>query len=50
VAAKSGQQVDLIITDLGSGLNYQKVGFQRLSLLILQGQVKELILPTTIDG
>ena len=35
---------DIIIKDLGSGMNYKKTGFVRLLGLILSGQVKELIL------
>jgi predicted site-specific integrase-resolvase len=44
VEQQAGKPVDLVISDLGSGLNYKKAGFKRLLLLILQGQVKELIL------
>ena len=42
--AQAGKPVDLVISDLGSGLNYKKTGFKRLLLLILQGKVRELIL------
>ena len=42
--AQAGKPVDLVISDLGSGLNYKKTGFKRLLLLILQSRVKELIL------
>jgi predicted site-specific integrase-resolvase len=44
VVAQAINKPDLIISDLGSGLNYKKPGFKRLLLLILQGKVKELIL------
>jgi putative resolvase len=44
VTQQSGKPLDLVISDLGSGLNYKKPGFKRLLLLILQGKVKELIL------
>ena len=44
VKSQAGKPVDLIISDLGSGLNYKKAGFRRLLLLILQGKVKELVL------
>jgi excisionase family DNA binding protein len=44
VENRAGKPVDLIISDLGSGLNYKKAGFRRLLLLILQGKVRELIL------
>jgi predicted site-specific integrase-resolvase len=44
VEQRSGKPVDLVISDLGSGLNYKKAGFKRLLLLILQGKVRELIL------
>ena len=44
VHEKSGKPVDLVIKDLGSGLNYKKSGFKQLLLLLLQGKVKELIL------
>ncbi len=36
--------MDLVIQDLGSGLNYKKSGFKQLLLLLLQGKVKERIL------
>ena len=38
------QNPDLVIKDLGSGLNYKKAGFHKLLTLILNNQVKELIL------
>jgi predicted site-specific integrase-resolvase len=44
VKAKSTSKVDMVISDLGSGLNYKKAGFRRLLLLILQNKVKELVL------
>jgi putative resolvase len=44
VQEKSGKPVDLVIKDLGSGMNYKKSGFKQLLLLLLQGNVKELIL------
>jgi predicted site-specific integrase-resolvase len=44
VTSQAGKPVDLVISDLGSGLNYKKAGFRRLLLLILQGKVKELAL------
>ena len=44
VTENAGKPMDLVISDLGSGLNYKKAGFKRLLLLILQGKVKELIL------
>ena len=44
VQEKAGKPVDLVIKDLGSGLNYKKSGFKQLLLLLLQGKVKELIL------
>ena len=44
VKSQAGKPVDLIISDLGSGLNYKKAGFRQLLLLILQGKVRELIL------
>lgn len=44
VHEKSGKPVDLVIQDLGSGLNYKKSGFKQLLLLLLQGKVKALIL------
>jgi putative resolvase len=44
VTSQAKKPVDLIISDLGSGLNYKKAGFRRLLLLILQGEVKELVL------
>ena len=44
VKSQAGKPVDLIISDLGSGLTYKKAGFRRLRLLILQGKVKELVL------
>jgi predicted site-specific integrase-resolvase len=44
VTENAGKPVDLVISDLGSGLNYKKTGFKRLLLLILQGKVSELIL------
>jgi predicted site-specific integrase-resolvase len=44
VQEQAGKPVDLVISDLGSGLNYKKAGFKRLLLLILQGRVRELIL------
>ena len=44
VENRADKPVDLIISDLGSGLNYKKAGFRRLLLLILQGKVRELIL------
>jgi len=44
VQQNAGKPVDLVITDLGSGLNYKKSGFRKLLLLLLQGQVKELLL------
>ena len=44
VEQRAGKPVDLVISDLGSGLNYKKTGFKRLLLLILQGQLRELIL------
>ena len=44
VKAHSTSKLDLVISDLGGGLNYKKAGFKRLLLLILQGKVKELIL------
>ena len=40
----STQPVELVISDLGSGLNYKQPGFKRLLLLIRQGKVRELIL------
>lgn len=44
VKAQSTNPVNLVISDLGSGLNYKKPGFRRLLLLILQGKVRELVL------
>ncbi len=44
VEQQSGKSVDVVIQDLGSGMNYKKSGFKRLLLLLLQGRVKELIL------
>lgn len=44
VQEKAGKPVGLVISDLGSGLNYKKAGFRRLLLLILEGRVKERIL------
>jgi predicted site-specific integrase-resolvase len=44
VTAQSANPVNLVISDLGSGLNYKKPGFKRLLLLILQGKVRELVL------
>ena len=44
VQQHSGKKVDLVIKDLGSGLNYQKTGFKQLLLLLLQGKIKELVL------
>ncbi len=44
VQKQAGKPVDRVISDLGSGLNYQKAGFRKLLLLILQGRVKKLIL------
>ena len=44
VKSQAGKPVDLIISDLGSGLNYKKAGFRQRFLLILQGEVRELIL------
>jgi putative resolvase len=44
VQEKAGKPVDMVIKDLGSGLNYKKSGFKQLLLLLLQGKVKELIL------
>jgi len=44
VETQSGKPVDLVIKDLGSGMNYKKSGFKHLLLLLLQGKVKELIL------
>jgi putative resolvase len=44
VEPQAGKPVDRVISDLGSGLNYKKTGFKRLLRLILQGNVKELIL------
>lgn len=44
VEQQSGKSVDVVIQDLGSGMNYKKSGLKRLLLLLLQGRVKELIL------
>ena len=35
---------DLVIQDLGSGLNYKKRGFIKLMAMIMRGEVKELML------
>jgi predicted site-specific integrase-resolvase len=39
VKSQAGKPVDLIISDLGSGLNYKTAGFRHLLLLILQGHL-----------
>jgi putative resolvase len=44
VKTKSANPVNLVLSDLGSGLNYKKPGFQRLMLLIRHGKVRELVL------
>jgi putative resolvase len=44
VRAHSPRPVDLVISDLGSGLNDNKSGFKRLWLRLLQGKVRELVL------
>jgi predicted site-specific integrase-resolvase len=43
-AVKAGTPCDRIISDLGSGLNYQKKGFVQLLGLLLAGRVKTLVL------
>lgn len=43
-AAAAGKPCDRIITDLGSGMNYQKRGFLQLLTLLLAGKVKTLVL------
>jgi excisionase family DNA binding protein len=35
---------DLMIKDLGSGMNYKKPGFVKLLLLIVTGKIKEIVL------
>jgi putative resolvase len=37
-------QIDGIIKDIGSGMNYKKKGFKQLLNLILNGKVKHLVL------
>jgi len=44
VKSQAGKPVDLIISDLGSGLNDKKADFRHLLWLILQGKGKELVL------
>lgn len=44
VQNQAPRPLDLVISDLGSGLNYKKTGFKRLLVLLLQGRVKELVL------
>jgi putative resolvase len=44
VLSHSKQPVDMVIKDLGSGLNYKKSGFRKLLILLLRGNVKELVL------
>ena len=43
-ASAAGKPCDRIITDLGSGMNYQKRGFLQLLTLLLAGKVKTLVL------
>lgn len=43
-AAQAGKPCDRIISDLGSGMNYQKRGFLQLLTLLLAGKVKTLVL------
>ena len=38
------QKPDMVIKDLGSGMNYKKAGFIKLLTLIITRQIKELIL------
>ncbi len=45
-AAQAGKPCDRIISDLGSGMNYQKRGFLQLLTLLLAGKVKTLVLAT----
>ena len=39
---------DRIISDLGSGMNYQKRGFLQLLTLLLAGKVKTLVLALSL--
>ena len=44
VKENSERPVDLMIKDIGSGMNYNKSGFKQLLLLLMQGMVGEIVL------
>jgi excisionase family DNA binding protein len=44
VKVLEANKVDEVIKDLGSGMNYKKAGFIKLLSMLLQGQIKELVL------
>jgi len=44
VEEHSNKPVDIIIKDIGSGMNYNKAGFKQLLLLLMQGMVGEIVL------
>ena len=44
VKENSKRPVDLMIKDIGSGMNYNKSGFKQLLLLLMQGMVGEIVL------
>ena len=44
VEEHSERPVDLMIKDIGSGMNYNKAGFKQLLTLLMQGMVGEIVL------